>query len=197
MIGKLQGSLDFIGDGFIILMACGVGYKVLMAENQMAELEKEKQAGRDTSVWIETVVREDAFILIGFTNRAEQDMFVKLTGVSGIGPKLALAILGSFTLPSLSGAIAAGDSKTLSTAPGVGKKVAERIIVELKGKVFENISVMGDGTVLINDALDALEALGYKRAGVLEIVQNLAKDNMAATVQSLIKLALKVINEGK
>jgi len=193
MIGKLQGMVDFIGDGFIILMTGGVGYKILMTDAHLRELQKEK----DTSVWIETIVREDALILIGFAARAEQEMFLKLTGVSGIGPKLALAILGAFSLDALAGAIAAGDVKTLSSAPGVGKKVAERMIVELKGKVHGGISVMGDSSGLINDTLDALEALGYKRGQVLEIVQNLAKENMAATVQSLITLALKEISGGK
>jgi Holliday junction DNA helicase RuvA len=172
-------------------MAGGVGYKVLMTDSHLYKMAE----GGDTALWIETIVREDALILIGFLSRAEQDMFIKLTGVSGIGPKLALAILGSFSLDALAGAIAAGDAKTLSTAPGVGKKVAERIIVELRSKVQGGIT---DGAgALVNDTLSALEALGYKRADVLETVQKLAKGNDGDTVQSLITKALKEISGGK
>jgi len=192
MIGKLQGLVDSIGDNFIILMTSGgVGYKILVTDAHLHNLANEKES---VTLWIETIVREDALILIGFSERVVQDMFIKLMSVSGIGPKLALVILGSFTLGALSGAIESGDTKTLSSAPGVGKKVAERIIVELRGKVH---AAIGDAGNLINDTVSALEALGYRRSDVLELVQNLAKDNAVDTVQSLITKALREISNGK
>jgi Holliday junction DNA helicase RuvA len=130
--------------------------------------------------------------LIGFNNLEEQDLFVKLTSVSGIGTKVALAILGTFKANVLQSAIANGDVKTLISIPGVGKKVAERILVELKGKVSAEISSSASSNIY-DDTMSALEALGYRRNDVVEIVQKLAKDNPNDTVQSLITKALKQI----
>ena len=195
MFGKIQGIVDFIGDGFVILMTgAGVGYKIMLAVNRLIDL----SIGDSCVFWIETIVREDAINLIGFKERAEQEMFQKLTTVSGIGAKLALAILGSFKLDVLSSAIVSGDFKTLATAPGVGKKVAERIVVELKGKVDSMYNVQ---CTMYNDCLGdvmaALETLGYKRGDVIELVQKLIKENEGASVQSLITLALKEISSAK
>ena len=124
MIGKLQGIVDYIGDGFIILMAGPVGYKVYTPETLTPK--------STVSLWIETVVREDSIRLFGFSTVSGQNLFNMLTGVSGVGPKVALAIMGTIKTDTLMTAIATGDAKTIATAPGVGKKVAEKIIVELK-----------------------------------------------------------------
>jgi Holliday junction DNA helicase RuvA len=188
MIGRLQGVVDYVGAGFVILTAGGVGYKVWLPSNVLFE----NPVGSPASFWIETIVREDAITLIGFGDLAAQDMFIKLTSVSGVGPKSALAILGAFKLEVLSGAIAGEDVKTLTAAPGVGKKVAERIIVELKGKV----GIVSAGSDAANDTLSALETLGYRRADVVELVQKLAKENPGDPVQSLITKALKGMNNG-
>ena len=183
MIGKLQGVVEYIGPGWIILMTGGVGYKVMLSAGLLAS----QKTGAPAALWIETIVREDAITLIGFASSAEQDMFVKLTGVSGVGPKSALAILGAFKLGVLANAIASEDAKTLATAPGVGKKVAERIIVELKGKVG---AVTDDGGVYA-DVLGALESLGYKRGDCVELVQRLAKENPADDARALLTKVLR------
>ncbi|MDR2268858.1 MAG: Holliday junction branch migration protein RuvA [Rickettsiales bacterium] len=186
MFGKLQGSIEYIGSNFVILMAGGVGFKILLPSNILTA----QTVGREAAFWIETIVREDAINLIGFDDQAQQDLFVKLTSVSGIGPRVALAILGAFGADVLQTAILSGDVKTLTSIPGVGKKVAERIIVELKGKVGASVPAGANGNVY-DDVLAALETLGYRRGDVVELVQKLARENPDDTVQSLITKALK------
>ena len=161
MIGKLQGIVDYIGDGFVILLTHGVGYKVYTAEYLTHKSTVE--------LWIETVVREDSIRLFGFTTLNGQNLFNMLTGVSGVGPKVALAILGTINSDTLMSAIATGDAKTIATAPGVGKKMAEKIIVELKNKVggvsatlfAPDAGTSGGGSAL-PFLLMALESLGYR-----------------------------------
>jgi Holliday junction DNA helicase RuvA len=187
MFGKLQGRIDYVGANFVILTANGVGFKIMLPSNALAAA----NVGKDASFWIETIVREDSISLIGFESMREQDMFVKLTGVSGIGPKLALAILGGFRIGVLEAAVASGDAKTLSSVPGVGKKVAERIIVELKGKIASAAPDGENGADVYGDMLAALESLGYRRQDMVEPAQRLVAENPGASVQSLITKALK------
>ena len=184
MFGKLQGVVEYVGPGFVILGVNGVGYKVMLPGNILSA----QTVGANAAFWIETIVREDAINLIGFGGMADQELFVKLIGVSGIGPKVALAILGAFKLSVLENAIVSGDVKTLTNVPGVGKKVAERLIVELKGKVDGIVAGSGD---VYGDTLAALETLGYRRADCVELVQKLARENPDDNVQSLITKALK------
>ncbi len=196
MIGKLQGIVDYIGDGFVILLTGGVGYKVHTAEYLTHKSTVE--------LWIETVVREDSIRLFGFTSLSGQNLFNMLTGVSGVGPKVALAILGTINCDTLMSAIATGDAKTISTAPGVGKKMAEKIIVELKNKVggasatlfAPDTGASGAGSAL-PDLLMALEALGYRRLDIIEMAQKLVNQNPNADVSKLVPMALKEISSGK
>ena len=195
MIGKLQGIVDYIGDGFIILLTGGVGYKVFTPEYLTHKSTVE--------LWIETVVREDSIRLFGFSSIQSQDLFNMLTGVSGVGPKVALAIMGTIKSDTLLSAIATGDAKTISTAPGVGKKMAEKIIVELKGKVGGVSATMfvagtSSGTSsALPDLLMALESLGYRRLDIIEMAQKLVNANPDADVSKLVPMALKEISQGK
>ncbi len=190
MIGKLQGIVDFIGDDYIILNVVGVGYKVFVPNIQSIIHDSK------INLWIETIVREDSIRLFGFETISGQELFNKLLGVSGVGPKVALNILGAFKESVLMNAILTGDVKTITAAPGVGKKVAEKIIVELKGKV----SGMG-GIVLDNennalsDLLSALETLGYRRIDVAEIASKLTRDNPTAGIEILVPMALKEVSK--
>lgn len=195
MIGKLQGTIDYVGDGFVILMAGPVGYKVYTPEFLAPK--------SVVTMWIETVVREDSIRLFGFSTLTTQNLFNQLTGVSGVGPKVALAILGTISTDTLLSAIATGDAKTIATAPGVGKKVAEKIIVELKSKVanatsalFTPESVNSAGAAL-PDLLAALESLGYRRLDILDMAQKLVSQNPDADITKLVPLALKEISKGK
>ena len=193
MIGKLQGVIDYIGDGFIILMVSGVGYKVYTPEILTP--------GATVSLWIETVVREDSIRLFGFSSLTGQNLFNMLTGVSGVGPKVAMAIMGTIKTDTLLTAIATGDAKTIATAPGVGKKVAEKIIVELKSKVGGTSFSMDFGgetaSGVLTDLLAALESLGYRRMDVVEMAQKLVSENPTTDVAKLVPMALKEISGNK
>lgn len=196
MIGKLQGIVDYIGDGFIILLVNSVGYKVFTAEYLTHKSTVE--------LWIETVVREDSIRLFGFSTLQSQDLFNMLTGVSGVGPKVALAIMGTIKSDTLISAIATSDAKTIATAPGVGKKMAEKIIVELKNKVggvsatlFASDVSMGATSSALPDLLMALESLGYRRLDIIEMAQKLVNANPDSDVSKLVPIALKEISKGK
>ena len=190
MIGKLQGFVDYIGDGFVILMTGGVGYKVYTPEILVS--------GANVSLWIETVVREDSIRLFGFLTQAGQNLFNMLTGVSGVGPKVAMAIMGTIKTDTLLTAIATGDAKTIATAPGVGKKVAEKIIVELKSKVggtTMSFDMGGNGAGgALPDLLAALESLGYRRMDIVDMAQKLVSQNPGVDVAKLVPMALKEIS---
>ena len=191
MIGKLQGIVDYIGNDFIILMVSGVGYKVYTPETLTL--------GTTVALWIETVVREDSIRLFGFSGPTGQNLFNMLTGVSGVGPKVAMAIMGTIKTDTLMTAIATGDAKTIATAPGVGKKVAEKIIVELKSKVGGASFTMDltDNSGALPDLLSALESLGYRRMDVVDMAQKLVSQNPNADVSKLVPMALKEISGNK
>lgn len=192
MIGKLQGQVDYIDDDFVIIMCGGVGYKVYTPEYLTLKT--------TVSLWIETIVREDSIRLFGFQSISSQNLFNMLTGVSGVGPKVALSILRALKSDTLMSAIATGDTKTISTAPGVGKKMAEKIIVELKNKVggssfdFESQGTSGS---ILSDLLSALETLGYRRLDIIDMAQKLVSENPSADVAKLVPMALKEISGTK
>ena len=191
MIGKLQGIVDYIGDGFIILMAGPVGYRVYTPEMLPQKT--------TVTLWIETLVREDSIRLFGFLTQSAQNLFNMLTGVSGVGPKVAMAIMGTIKTDTLITAIATGDAKTIATAPGVGKKVAEKIIVELKTKVGGaslNFDMTDSGGAL-PDLLAALESLGYRRMDIVDMAQKLVSKNPSADISKLVPMALKEISGNK
>ncbi len=131
MIGFLRGELVYKGDGYILIDVGGVGYQVIVPSNTSAYLRGE---GQEVTVYTAMIVREDDISLFGFSGRSEQEAFTKLIGVSGVGPKVAIAILSAFTMDQLQQAIVFEDSKTLQKANGVGRKTAERIVLELKDK---------------------------------------------------------------
>ncbi len=188
MIGKLQGVIDYIGPDYIILMTGGVGYKIYTPEIFTVK--------SPATLWIETIVREDSIRLFGFSTVAAQNLFNQLTTVSGVGPKVALAIMGTIKTDTLMTAIATGDAKTIATAPGVGKKVAEKIIVELKNKMgggnfdFDQDNANG----ALPDLLAALESLGYRRMDIIDMAQKLVSQNPDKDVSKLVPMALKEIS---
>ncbi|OPB32238.1 Holliday junction branch migration protein RuvA [Bartonella sp. AR 15-3] len=133
MIGKLKGILEHIFDDHIILDVQGVGYIIFIPNRLHSSL---PAIGESLSLFIETHVREEAIRLFGFATKSEQEWFCLLQNVPGVGAKVALAILGSLSVSELSQAITLNDTAMISRAPGVGKKVSERIVSELKSKTL-------------------------------------------------------------
>lgn len=171
MIGKLKGVVDEIDDDHLIIDVHGVGYLVFASPRVLGSL---PAVGEAVTLYIETQVREDAIRFFGFLTKLEQEWFRLLQNVQGVGAKVALALLGTLSPSDLANAIALRDIAMVSRAPGIGKKVAERIVTELKNKVptfiadDNNIQLkqeLGDGVAsqAITDSISALSNLGYSR----------------------------------
>lgn len=166
MIGHLEGSVHSVHAGYVILSAGGVGYKVALTRESLSLMQKTPTA----SLWIHTVVREDALDLYGFVSEEELHFFEMLLTVPGIGPKSALAILDIATIETLRSAISGGNAGYLTNVSGIGKKTAEKIVLELKDKVGKGIE---GGSPLKGDeeALEAMRALGYAHAEAREALR--------------------------
>lgn len=198
MISKLKGIIDTITENQIIIDVGGVGYGVFAPSKTISQLTLNSPA----TLWIETIVREDSITLYGFSSQIEHDFFNLLTTVQGIGPKAGIAILSVLTPQQISTAILSGDTKSFTTANGIGKKTAERIITELKDKVgktninieLANISKEMKNDSIAEDTISALQNLGYTRSQSFEIVMRLINSNPMISMNDLIKLALKEIN---
>jgi holliday junction DNA helicase RuvA len=198
MIGKLTGLVDSLGEDFVILDVHGVGYIVQCSSRTLQHL---PQPGETVALSIETQVREDAIRLFGFASDIERDWFRLLQGVQGVGAKVALALLGILSASELGQAIAMQDKTAVSRAPGVGPKLAARIVAELKDKApaaaaFEPIALPGAGTVALpngaEDAVSALINLGYGRPQAMAAVAASIKTLGAeADVGALIRQGLK------
>lgn len=182
MIGFLTGTVFDVNADHLILLTGGVGYKVLTPLSLLVTVGKE-----DTlSLYIHTHVREDQLTLYGFLSESELFTFEKLISVSGIGPKSALSMLSTNAPSSLAFAIENGDAETLSHTPGVGKKTAEKIILELKGKLSHLIS--GTENKELEEVRLALEALGYSSKEIHNALKKIDTENK--TTSTIIKEAL-------
>ncbi len=200
MIAKLTGIMDGLYDGFMILDVGGVGYRVFCSNRTLAMMPAK---GMNTGVFIETQVREDHIHLFGFADNAEKEWFGILTGVQGVGAKVALAILSALSPSDLSMAIATGDSKAFTRANGVGPKLATRLVTELKGKntttgvALDIPSVLSGASAgaasAVEEAISALTNLGYGRSEAGQIVGTIYQSNDGITVAELIRLSLKEI----
>lgn len=200
MIGKLKGLVDSFGDDWVIIDVGGVGYVVNCSTRTLGSLPR---IGEPASVAIETYVREDQIRLFGFSSDVERDWFTLLLKVQGVGTKVALAILSTLTPNELTSAIALQDKAAVSQAPGVGPKVAQRIISELKDKVpafatdGPGLTVIdGDGEAMsassAGDAVSALANLGYGRPQAMGAISAALKQaGEEADVAELIRLGLK------
>lgn len=212
MIAKLTGVIDFIADTYVIIDVNGVGYQVAASSRTLSKI---GDKGNRVSLYIETVVREDAINLFGFADGNEKQWFEILTSVQGVGAKVALAILSVIDATQLPLAIASGDKAMIQQADGVGAKLATRIVTELKdkaGKLAIGVAqtagpVLGKGKVAAiagvaagqggarGDAVLALVNLGYGRAEAFGAVANAARtlDN-DEDVGLLIKESLKELS---
>jgi len=201
MIGKLRGVIDAYGEDNVVLDVHGVGYLVHCSARTLQAL---PPAGEATTLAIETWVREDQIRLFGFATDLEREWFRLLTGVQGVGAKVALAVLSTLRTAEIANAIVLGDKAAVTRTPGVGAKLAQRIVTELKDKAPQFASV--DPAVVqlsgeladkrapqpISDAVSALVNLGYGEiqasAAIAAAVRSAGDD---ATTQSLIRLGLR------
>ena len=207
MIAKLTGKITRANDESLIIDVNGVGYLVFCSAKTLEVVSKNEEV---TSLLVETHVREDHIHLFGFFEEAEQNCFMILTTVQGVGAKVALGILSSWSPDKLANAISAGDKNLITKAPGVGPKLAARIITELKdkmGSVYDSqiITNYGQKSVnkkvdegVISDVISALENLGYQR-GNAYAASLAAADRLGDSVslQVLIREALSELSAGK
>ncbi len=201
MIGKLKGVIDSYGEGSIILDVGGVGYLVQCSPRTLQELPR---VGEPATLAIETYVREDQIRLFGFSTDTEREWFRLLQTVQGVGAKVALAVLGTLKPADLASAIAMRDKAMVSRTPGVGAKVAERIVTELKDKApaYTNVDpalVRLSGALdekrapqPFADAVSALVNLGYAQPQAAAAIAAAARSaGESAEVRTLIRLGLK------
>lgn len=203
MIGKLKGRIDQINEDSLIIDVGGVGYLVYCDRRTLIAA---GHVGEAAQLIIETHVREDHIHLYGFLNQAERDWFRLLTTVQGVGVRMGLAILGTFTPDQVQTIIAAQDKKQLTAVSGVGPKLAERIITELKSKVgtlptsglvIEHPSaksarpMAASADQASDDAVSALVNLGYGRTEAYSAIARAKHQHAAASLDELIRFGLK------
>ncbi|MDR2777668.1 MAG: Holliday junction branch migration protein RuvA [Rickettsiales bacterium] len=205
MIGKLTGLLDSIRDDFLILDVSGVGFKIYCSSRTLDTM---PAIGEKTSLLIETVVKEDSLTLFGFLNQNEQACFNTLCRVNGIGNRVALKIMGAASVDNILLAIIGENRNIFCEIPGIGPKLAARIVTELQNcamvKDFVPTGSFGSAeatmnpsaleATLVRDAIGALEGLGYQRNIVTTLVISIVSQNPTLTLESIITESLRKIN---
>ena len=194
MIEYLRGEIAELTPTTAIIDCAGVGYETNITLNTYSAI----QGKRDTKLFIYEVILEDTHQLFGFSNKQERGLFLLLISVSGIGGNTARTILSAFTISELCEIISSGDEKILKSVKGIGLKTAQRIIIELKDKIPSIAAELPSkpNTVIIdketvNEAVSALSMLGFPVSAASKAVQSISKEQPNATVEQLIKLALK------
>ena len=197
MIGQIKGILEAVETDHVIVDVGGVGYQIGLPTNAMSKL---SPVGKEIKLYTYQVIKEDGHYLYGFLAREEKNLFKLLISVNGVGPKLALTLIGAFDLNNLVGAITKGNAAYLSSVPGIGSKTAQKIILDLKEKVAKTYGsastemtqgLSGD-LPLVNDAMAALISLGYSPR---EAKQALSKADLSGsqTIEQVLKSVLSKI----
>lgn len=187
MIGYLKGIVIDLSPIRTVIDINGVGYIVYATVNTLGKV----KIGSKASFWIHTAVREDNISLYGFDNQEELGMFESLLSVSGIGPKSALAVLGVAGLKNLEDAIISGNTAVLTKISGIGKKTADKIVLELSGKIAS--AEMSETLKDDLDVLEALKALGYREHEIKDVLQGMPEGISGANEK--IKQALKMLGK--
>ncbi len=198
MIEYLKGNLTDLTPALAIVECHGVGYGVNISLNTFSAI----QGKQEVKLWISESIREDAYQLWGFSTRAERELFLLLTSVSGVGAATSRMILSSMTVSELAGIISEGNDKMLKSVKGIGPKAAQRIIVDLRDKIgslgIESVSPQTAAAPVVNkevmdEAVAALTMLGFSPAPAHKAVQKILSDEPNAPVERVIKLALKML----
>lgn len=199
MIALIEGTVYEKSAGEVLLMSGGVAFRLLCSLNTVASV---PAVGHSCTLYSHLVIRDETIELFGFLTRDERDLFLNLITVSGIGPKSAIGILGSLPIEDLRLAILTGDAAMLSRAPGIGKKTAQRISLELKDKLAKEALSYDPGSAeyavsdldspakdALSEAMLALKSLGYSPMEAADAIKNVK--GQAETADELIKLALR------
>lgn len=199
MYEYIRGQFQGISKDYVVIELNNIGYKIFTSGNTMSNMPK---VGEEVLLYLEQIVREDFIGLYGFTTREELEMFKLLLSINGVGAKAALSLLSISTVNNLKYAIMMGDEKHITRAPGIGKKTAQRIILELKdklkpdeltseeGQLIEGINDNSDYSFNINETLSALMALGYTEK---EVQKALEKVDKTLSIENMIKESLKLL----
>jgi Holliday junction DNA helicase RuvA len=198
MIGSLSGLVAFRSPPHLLLEVGGIGYEV---EAPMSTFYNLPAVGQPTRLLTHLVVREDAHVLYGFATLQERSLFRSLLKVSGVGPRIALAILSGVTAAAFAQAVRAEDTGTLTRIPGVGRKIAERLIVEMRDRLEDpgliaSVAVPGAPAQRAQpeaqaEAYSALVALGYKPVEATRLLKGLGSEGAALGTEELIRRALQ------
>ncbi|MDU5491540.1 MAG: Holliday junction branch migration protein RuvA [Clostridium perfringens] len=199
MYEYIRGQFQGISKDYVVIELNNIGYKIFTSGNTMSNMPK---VGDEVLLYLEQIVREDFIGLYGFTTREELEMFKLLLSINGVGAKAALSLLSISTVNNLKYAIMIGDEKHITRATGIGKKTAQRIILELKdklkpdeltseeGELIEGINDNSDYSFNINETLSALMALGYTEK---EAQKALEKVDKTLSIENMIKESLKLL----
>lgn len=199
MYEYIRGQFQGISKDYVVIELNNIGYKIFTSGNTMSNMPK---VGDEVLLYLEQIVREDFIGLYGFTTREELEMFKLLLSINGVGAKAALSLLSISTVNNLKYGIMMGDEKHITRAPGIGKKTAQRIILELKdklkldeltseeGQLIEGINDNSDYSFNINETLSALMALGYTEK---EAQKALEKVDKTLSIENMIKESLKLL----
>jgi holliday junction DNA helicase RuvA len=196
MIAHLRGKLLAKHPNQAIVETAGVGYDVTISVPTFSDL---PEAGAEVALHIHTHVREDAIALYGFLRSSEKALFEKLITVSGIGPKLAITILSGMAADEMVGAIRGNDVARLTRIPGIGRKTAERLVLELRDKLPETVSasvtVIPVMTAVEEDVLSALVNLGYQRAAAEKALTTATKNGKSGSFDAIFREVLATLSK--
>ncbi len=189
MIGSLEGKIESAIDKYMIINVNGVGYKIFISVNLFKNLPKK---GEKVKLYTYLYVRENIMDLYGFLKQEELEFFELLVSISGIGPKGALAILTVASIKTLKRAIISEESEILTKVSGIGRKMAEKVVLELKNKIGD-VSIDGEKISYDNEAIDALVALGYKLSEARDALRKVPED--IKDIGEKVKQALRILGK--
>jgi len=191
MIAKITGKIEYMKDNYVVVDVNGVGYQIFVTDFTLGKL-----AGKnEISLNIFTYVKEDTLALYGFIDLAEKEMFELLISISGIGPKAAMGILSIAEPKTIRAAILNDDYSVLTRVSGVGKKTAERVVLELKNKVADMSVEEKEEAFSDSEALEALQSMGYSLNEAREALKNIPSE--VGDISEKIKIALKELGKSK
>jgi Holliday junction DNA helicase RuvA len=202
MIARISGILIQKAPDQVIVDVSGVGYSLLVSGGTYRRLPELEQ---QTTLWVTTRIRDDHLQLYGFYNREEQQMFLKLLSVSGVGPKLALNIISRVEIGQLEQLLVNQDAKLLAKIPGLGKKLSQRLVLELGEELKKGgagswnqaeMQIASSGSTKRSELLAAMESLGYRPTDCLGIVDQALRDQPEERVEELLKQVLKGLHNG-